>query len=311
MKILISAALVASAFGAAAQDITVTKYTSSCPEGTSPTAPPGAGPGSNASAPAPTSALRPGETYTTYITEYDIFCGCSETYSKKTYTVTEPCPQESAGQPREADHIPAGFAATTTTCHTCAETPVVATWTCPTATPTPESKAPPAPPGAPGSPAAKAPAGSPAGAAGSPPGSGSSPAGGSSGSNPAPAAGPAEGAPEAASGSGSSPAEGAPKAAPVAGAAPGSGAPEAGPGSGAGSSPGAAAAASPPYPIPGSDNRVGSAPSASATSSTGSGSSPVTPFTGAASHVVANYLSNIMAFFEWITYTQKIIFGGQ
>ncbi|KAL8691229.1 MAG: hypothetical protein Q9218_003505, partial [Villophora microphyllina] len=105
------------------------------------------------------------------------YCGCKETYTPKTYTITEPCTQTGSALP--SDHMPSGFVVTTATCHVCAETPVIATFT----TPAPQS------PAATPAPAQASPTGSgfpPASAAPTAPGASSPPS-----SNSAPAAAPA------------------------------------------------------------------------------------------------------------------------
>ena len=138
-------------------------------------------------------ALRTGEVLTSYTTVYEEFCTCSETFTLKTYTVTEPCPSASAGQPRESNYVPSGFAVTTATCSVCAATPITATLTTPVPQATVANKAgvaqppsptsPPSNPGAPVSPgsnAAPAPGAAAPGAAA--PGLNAAPAPGSSSS---------------------------------------------------------------------------------------------------------------------------------
>ncbi|KAL8633177.1 hypothetical protein Q9189_001077 [Teloschistes chrysophthalmus] len=191
---------------------------------------------------------------TTYTTTFHEFCGCTDTFTPKTYTVTEPCTQTGSALP--SGYVPSGFVVTTATCHTCAETPIVATLT----TPVPQ-----APVGSASSaPAtAKAAPTAPASSPGSPPAAN------------APNAPAAPAAPVASN----PPSGNAPAAAP---ASPGSGsAAPASPGSGSAAAPGggapapAASAKAPVYPAapvsPGSNQ----APAA--------GNSSVLPFTGGAS----------------------------
>ncbi|KAI4140765.1 MAG: hypothetical protein LQ341_003713 [Variospora aurantia] len=220
---------------------------------------------------------------TVYTTVYKEFCGCSDIYTDKTYTVTEEC--SSSGAPRPSDYVPQGFHVTTATCHVCAETPVVATLTTP---------APIAPSASPAKSAPAPAAAVPTGAGSSPatPGSGSPPAGGATpafpaGGSPAggsPAGGAAPASP-AGSPAGSSPDYPAsPAGAPPAGAAPAGGmspASPAGAGAGAGAAPGSPAG--PPAKAPYSPAGAGPMGPAGMDTSMGDNSSSITPFTGSAS----------------------------
>ncbi|KAL8966606.1 MAG: hypothetical protein Q9197_005887 [Variospora fuerteventurae] len=215
---------------------------------------------------------------TVYTTVYKEFCGCSDIYTDKTYTVTEDC--SSSGAPRASDYVPQGFHVTTATCHVCAETPVVATLTTP---------APIAPSASPAKSAPAPAAAVPTGAASSPatPGSGSPPAGGAAPAFPAggsPAGGAAPASP-AGSPAGSSPDYPAsPAGAPPAGAAPAGGmspASPAGAGAGAGAAPGSPAG--PPAKAPYSPAGAGPMGPAGMDTSMGDNSSSITPFTGSAS----------------------------
>lgn len=223
----------------------------------------------------PATATRGGAT-TTYITVYPQLCPTG--LVGKTYTITEPCP--TLGVPREASHLPQGFAVTTATCTACEGKPLV-TLTVPVMV---------VPTAAQGVPAA----GTPAATAGSSP-----PAGGSSPNAPAPAApkvvgaAPAAGSPAAAVAGGSSPAASSPGAAVPAASAVGGTSPAA-PAAvapAAAAAPPAAAAAPPavapasgaaaPFPIAGATQARGqAAPSASASNNR---TGPVVPFTGSAS----------------------------
>ncbi|KAL9017292.1 MAG: hypothetical protein Q9185_005383 [Variospora sp. 1 TL-2023] len=220
---------------------------------------------------------------TVYTTVYKEFCGCSDIYTDKTYTVTEDC--SSSGAPRASDYVPQGFHVTTATCHACAETPVVATLTTP---------APIAPSASPAKSAPAPAAAVPTGAASSPatPGSGSPPAGGAAPASPAggspaggsPAGGAAPASP-AGSPAGSSPdSPASPAGAPPAGAAPAGGMSPASPadaGAGAGAAPGSPAG--PPAKAPSSPAGAGPMGPAGMDTSMGDNSSSITPFTGSAS----------------------------
>ncbi|KAL9098278.1 MAG: hypothetical protein Q9163_006040 [Psora crenata] len=312
MRTFVPVALAASATAVVAQSnfsvSTVISYYSSCYTAATATVP---GTETYTGAAVPHS----GEVLTTYTTVFSELCTCSETYTQKTYTITEGCPSASAGQPRESNYVPSGFAVTTTTCHVCAETPITATLTtpvpqAPTAAnkapeanaPAPATTSPPTPPGAgapgssdapvaasPGQPANGAPAAAPAsgGSAPAPPVAGGSsnnaaPVAGGSTNNAAPASGGSAPAPPVAGDSSNNapPVAGgsSDNAGPVAGGPPDNAAPASG-----GSPSNAGPAALPPYPIPGASGaREAPSPSGSA----GSGSS-VTPFTGAASRLTA------------------------
>ena len=67
------------------------------------------GMGMSTGAPVPGS----GEVLTTYTTIFKELCTCSETFTQRTHTITEVCPSASAGQPRESNYVPSGFAVTT------------------------------------------------------------------------------------------------------------------------------------------------------------------------------------------------------
>ncbi|KAL8646335.1 MAG: hypothetical protein Q9210_006198 [Variospora velana] len=233
---------------------------------------------------------------TVYTTVYKEFCGCSDIYTDKTYTVTEGC--TSSGAPRPSDYVPQGFHVTTATCHVCAETPVVATLTTP---------APIAPSGSPAKSASAPAAAVPTGAGSSPatPGSGSPPAGGAvpaslaGGAAPASPAGgaapasPTGGAAPASPAGGTAPVSPAglpagsspdypasPAGAPLAGAAAAGGMTPASP-AGAGAAPGSPAG--PPAKAPYSPAGAGPMGPAGMDTPMGDNSSSITPFTGSAS----------------------------
>ncbi|KAL8984910.1 MAG: hypothetical protein Q9177_004577 [Variospora cf. flavescens] len=221
---------------------------------------------------------------TVYTTVYKEFCGCSDIYTDKTYTVTEEC--SSSGAPRPSDYVPQGFHVTTATCHVCAETPVVATLTtpapiAPSASPAKSAPAPAAavPTGAGSSPATPGSGSPPAGGATPAFPAGDSPAGGSpAGGSPAGGAAPASPAGSPAGSSPDYPAS--PAGAPPAGAAPSGGMSPASP-AGAGAAPGSSAG--PPAKAPYSPAGAGPMGPAGMDTSMGDNSSSITPFTGSAS----------------------------